>query len=67
MHHPRGAGARRRGPVTRGFRGRAQLIPAEPVQPWGARRSSVFPMQVGELHVAIDHIATDGLGEDVRG
>eukprot|EP00969_Alexandrium_andersonii_P137346 6074891-Alexandrium_andersonii.AAC.1 len=51
----RGAGARKRGPAARGRGDRAQLIPAEPAQPWGARRSSVPPVQIGEPHVAIDH------------
>eukprot|EP00969_Alexandrium_andersonii_P335319 14819805-Alexandrium_andersonii.AAC.1 len=63
----RGDGARRRGPVARGSLGRAQLIPAEPVQPRCARRSPAHPAQGGKQHVAIDHIAADGLGEDVRG
>eukprot|EP00969_Alexandrium_andersonii_P216191 9548828-Alexandrium_andersonii.AAC.1 len=40
-------------------------IPAEPAQPWGARRPPVLSVQISELHAAIDHITTDGLGEDI--
>eukprot|EP00975_Prorocentrum_lima_P017777 3751841-Prorocentrum_lima.AAC.1 len=58
---PRDVGARKRGPVTRGSFGRAQLIPAKPIKLWGARSPPVLPMQVGELQVAVDQVAVDGL------
>eukprot|EP00969_Alexandrium_andersonii_P264401 11685322-Alexandrium_andersonii.AAC.1 len=61
----RGAGTRKREPAPRGPCAGAQLIPTEPAQPWGARRPSVTPAQNGELHVAINRITADGLGEGV--
>ena len=67
MRFPQGIGVRKRGPVALGFRARAQSVPTEPVQLWGTRRPPVLPMQVDKLHVAIDHVAADDLGEDVGG
>eukprot|EP00969_Alexandrium_andersonii_P217089 9588916-Alexandrium_andersonii.AAC.1 len=38
-----------------------QLAPAEPIQKWPACRAPILPVQIEELHVAVDQVGITAL------